>query len=145
MESDFFGFSPKKIKIFFQIWSQNSRPSLTSHGPLCRALGTWGVLLHILVAMVSQRGLLAAFGSKTLVLGGLGLFFEENGLCEARYVSKIGKVHTPRIQQIVFLNAWHLSRTLTQRLVKPFPNNLSKTAEMASILASKCGGAQASG
>ena len=76
-------------------------------------LGTWGVLLHILVAMVSQRGLLAAFGSKTLVLGGLGLFFEENGLCEARYVSKIGKVHTTRIQQIVFLNAWHLSRTLT--------------------------------
>ena len=100
-------------------------------------LGTWGVLLHILVAMVSQRGLLAAFGSKTLVLGGLGLFFEENGLCEARYVSKIGKVHTPRIQQIVFLNAWHLSRTQTQRLLMAFPNNLSK---MASILISKCGG-----
>jgi len=105
-------------------------------------LGTWGVLLHILGDMVSQRGLLAAFGRQTLVLGGWGLFFEEDGLCEAWYVSKIRKVHTLRIQQIVFLNAWHLSRTLTQRLLMAFPNNLSK---MTSILISKCGGAQASG
>ena len=106
-------------------------------------LGTWGVPLHILDAMVGQRGLLAAFSSKTHVLGGLGLIFEENGLCEARYVSKIGKVHTPRIQQIVFLKGWHLSCTLSQRFMKPFPNNLSKTAAIPAILLQKCGGAQA--
>ena len=108
-------------------------------------LGTWGVPLHIFAAMVGQRGLQAAFSSKTHVLGGLGLFFEENGLCEARYVSKIGKVHTPRIQQIVFLKGWHLSRTLSQRLVKPFPNNLSKTAAIPAILLQKCGGHKPSG
>ena len=75
------------------------------------------VPLHFMNHAVGQGGLLAAFSSQTRVFDGLVLFFEEIGACEARYVSKIDRVHTPRFQQIVTLKDWHLSRTLSQRIV----------------------------
>ena len=76
----------------------------------------------------------AAFLSQTRVFDGLVLFFEEIGACEARYVSKIGRVHTPRFQQIVTLKDWHLSRTLSQRIVSTRPNNLSKLTAIPAVL-----------
>ena len=71
---------------------------------------------------------------------GLYLFFEDRCGYEVMYVAKIGRVHTPRFQQIVTLKDWHLSRTLSQRIVKTPPNNLSN---LAAILALLRGGAQA--
>ena len=92
------------------------------------------VPLHFMNHAVGQGGLLAAFSSQTRVFDGLVLFFEEIGACEARYVSKIGRVHTPRFQQIVTLKDWHLSRTLSQRIVKTPPNNLSKLTAILALL-----------
>ena len=83
---------------------------------------------------------LERFRGEMHVFDGLALFSQDTCAWEGVYVAKIERVHTPRFRQLVLLKAWHLSRTLTQRLVLAFPNNLSKTATKPPILLQKCGG-----
>ena len=76
----------------------------------------------------------AAFSSQMRVFHGLELFSEEMTACGARYVSENEKVHTPRFRQILFLRAWHSSRTSLRRIVGTALNNLSNLTAILALL-----------